>query len=131
MLQTLSDLISINSVNPAYANGRTEEAIQHYLIEFFEAAGIPAERQEVFPGRPNVIAKLAGRDKSRRLILEAHVDTVGIDNMTISPFDPVRREGRIYGRGACDTKGGLAAMMHALIEVSRSGDQPPCDVWLA
>ncbi|MBO0720605.1 MAG: M20/M25/M40 family metallo-hydrolase, partial [Blastocatellia bacterium] len=44
---------------------------------------------------------------------------------------PVRREGRIYGRGACDTKGGLAAMMHALIEVSRSGDQPPCDVWLA
>jgi len=131
VLQTLCDLIEINSVNPAYANGRTEDEIQGYLLGFFEAAGIPTEMQKVAPGRPNVIAKLAGRDPSRRLILEAHVDTVGIENMTISPFAPVMRAGRIYGRGACDTKGGLAAMMHALIEVSSSGQRPPSDVWLA
>jgi acetylornithine deacetylase/succinyl-diaminopimelate desuccinylase family protein len=131
VLKTLCDLIRINSVNPAYPSGQTEDAIQRYIIGFFRAAGIPTETQEVFPGRPNVIAKLTGRDPSRRLILEAHVDTAGIDNMTISPFGAMLRNGRLYGRGACDTKGGLAAMMHALIEVRRSGDQPPCDVWLA
>ncbi|MBO0858201.1 MAG: M20 family metallopeptidase [Chloracidobacterium sp.] len=130
-LKTLSELVAINSVNPAYANGRKEEAIQRYILDFFKAAGFPTETQEALPGRPNVIAKLAGRDPSRRLILEAHVDTVGIDDMTISPFEPVLRDGLLYGRGACDAKGGLAAMMHALIEAREICDQPPCDVWLA
>jgi acetylornithine deacetylase/succinyl-diaminopimelate desuccinylase family protein len=131
VLKTLSELITINSVNPAYTNGQAEETIQRYILGFFEAAGIYTETQEVFPDRRNVIAKLAGRDPSRRLILEAHVDTAGIDDMTIPPFAPVLRDQRLYGRGACDTKGGLAAMMHALIEVRESGYQPSCDVWLA
>ena len=131
VLDTLCDLIRINSINPAYPGGVPEQAIQAYIHDFFEQAGIPVETQDVMPGRPNVIAKLAGADPGRRLLFEAHVDTAGIENMTVEPFEPVFSGPRLYGRGACDTKGGLAAMMHAVLNVKRSGVMPPCDVWLA
>jgi acetylornithine deacetylase/succinyl-diaminopimelate desuccinylase family protein len=131
VIDTLCDLIRINSINPAYSNGRNEEEIQHYISGFFGRAGIATEWQQVSPGRANVVAKLKGRNPDRRLVLEAHVDTAGIDNMTVSPFEPELRDGRLYGRGACDTKGGLAAMMHAVLAVHRSGTVPPGDVWLA
>jgi acetylornithine deacetylase len=131
VIRTLCDLIRINSVNPAYSHGHNEEEIQRYIAGFFTAAGIPVEWQEVAPGRANVVAKLSGQDHGRRLILEAHVDTAGIENMVIAPFEPVIRDGRLFGRGASDTKGGLAAMMHALLSVRESGLAPPSDVWLA
>jgi acetylornithine deacetylase len=131
VLNTLCDLIGINSVNPAYAHGVPEAAIQQFIYNFFEQAGIPVETQEVSPGRPNVIAKLRGRNPERRLIFEAHVDTAGIGNMTIPPFEPSVSDGKVWGRGACDTKGGLAAMMHAVLNIKRSGVLPDCDVWLA
>jgi acetylornithine deacetylase len=131
VLKTLSELIRINSVNPAYSNGRNEDEIQAYIAGFFGRAGIPAEWQEISPGRANVVAKLSGRNRQRRLVLEAHVDTAGIENMTVPPFEPELRDGRLYGRGACDTKGGLAAMMHAMLAVHKSGTPPPGDVWLA
>jgi acetylornithine deacetylase len=131
VVNTLCDLIRINSVNPSYANGRNEEEIQRYIAGFFTRAGIPIEWQEVSPGRANVVAKLRGRNPERRLVLEAHVDTAGVDNMTVPPFEPELRDNRLYGRGACDTKGGLAAMMHALLAVHKSGSLPSGDVWLA
>lgn len=131
LIATLADLVRINSVNPAYAHGETEERIQRYIAGFFEREGIPVEWQEPEPGRPNVVAKIQGENPQRRLVLEAHVDTAGIENMTISPFEPVVCDGRLYGRGSCDTKGGLAAMMHAVAAIHRSGNLPPCDVWLA
>lgn len=131
VLDTLCDLIRINSVNPAYAKGVPESAIQRFVYDFFERAGIAVETQEALRGRPNVIAKIPGADPDRRLLFEAHVDTAGIENMTISPFEPVILGDRLYGRGACDTKGGLAAMMHALANIKRSGIVPACDVWLA
>lgn len=131
LIATLADLVRINSVNPAYAHGETEERIQRYIAGFFEREGIPVEWQELEPGRPNVVAKIQGENPQRRLVLEAHVDTAGIENMTISPFEPVVCDGRLYGRGSCDIKGGLAAMMHAVAAIHRSGKLPPCDVWLA
>ena len=131
VLSTLADLIRINSINPAYLQGRPEAEIQRWIYEFFVRQGISAESIEVLPNRPNVIATVPGRDRSRRLLLEAHVDTAGVENMTCPPFEPQIRDGNMYGRGACDTKGGLAAMMHALLELHQQGVPPPCDVVLA
>jgi len=127
VIGTLADLVRINSINPAYQGGVPEAAVADYMEDFFAARGIPYLRQEVLPGRPNFIACLAGRDPSRRLVFEAHMDTAGVAGMEIPPFEPAIRGGRLYGRGSCDTKAGLAAMMHALAAL---GEQPPCEVWL-
>ena len=131
MIQTLSELVAINSVNAAYPGGVTEEAVGQYVEEFFARRGIETWRQEVMPGRCNVIARLPGQNSSRRVILEAHMDTVSTSGMTIPPFIPDVRDGRLYGRGSCDTKAGLAAMMHALAYLKEQSITPPCEVWLA
>lgn len=132
VLATLQNLVRINSVNASYAGGPGEAALAAFIESFFAAHGIPTERQTtVLPGRDNVLARLPGRNRSRSLILEAHMDTVSIAGMSIPPFEPVIRDGRLYGRGACDTKAGLAAMMHTLVELKQAGITPPCDVLLA
>ena len=131
VLQTLADLVRINSVNSSYEGGPGEGEIAAYVRRFFEQRGIETWEQEVFPGRPNVLARLPGLDSNRRIVLEAHTDTVSVKGMTIPPFDPVIRDGKMYGRGACDTKAGLATMMHALASLKEDGITPPCEVLLA
>ena len=131
LFDTLADLVRINSVNPAFAGGKPEADIVRYVREFFRQCGLETWEQAVLPDRPNLIACLPGHDRSRRLLLEAHVDTVTVQGMTISPFEPTVAHGRLYGRGACDTKAGLAAMMHAVAFLKRSGITPRCEVWLA
>jgi acetylornithine deacetylase len=131
VLATLAHLVSINSVNPAYENGSSEADLGQYIEDFFRRRGIETFRQPVMPGRANVVARLPGRNAGRRIVLEAHMDTVSITGMTIPPFDPVVRDGCLYGRGACDTKGGLAAMMHAVAALKERSITPPCEVWLA
>ena len=130
VISTLSDLVRINSVNPAYEFGAPELEVQRYVLDFFRGHGIDVLEQEVLPNRPNVIGRLPGRIPGRRLIFEAHCDTAGITGMTIPPFEPAVRDGRLYGRGACDTKAGLAAMMHALAELKTAGVTPPCEIWV-
>jgi acetylornithine deacetylase/succinyl-diaminopimelate desuccinylase family protein len=129
--QTLADLVRINSINSSYEGGPGEREIASWIRRFFEARRIEVWEQEVFPHRPNVIARLPGRDASRCVILEAHTDTVSVQGMTIPPFEPRIADGRMYGRGSCDTKAGLAGMMHALASLHEEGIQPPCDVILA
>ena len=131
IVQTLADLVSINSVNPAYEGGVSEAGVCAYLRAFFEPRGIETFEQEVFPGRSNLIARLPGRHSERRVILEAHTDTASVQGMRIPPFEPRIDAGRLYGRGACDTKAGLAAMMHAVASLKLEGRTPPCEVWLA
>ncbi len=131
VLQTLADLVRINSVNSSYDGGPGEGEVAAYVRRFFEQRGIETWEQEVFPGRPNVLARLPGLDSSRRIVLEAHTDTVSVKGMTIPPFEPVIREGRMYGRGSCDTKAGLATMMHAMASLKEEGITPPCEVVLA
>ncbi len=121
----------INSVNPAYEGGCSEAAMAACVGDFFRKHGIETWEQEVFPGRPNLIARLPGRNPGRRIVLEAHTDTVSVKGMAIPPFEPTVAGGRLYGRGACDTKGGLAGMMHALASLKTEGFTPPCEVWFA
>jgi len=131
VLSILADLVAINSVNPSYEGGVPEADVAVYVEDFFARQGIETFRQEVLPGRFNVVARLPGRRADRRVILEAHMDTVSVSGMTIPPFEPVVRNGKLYGRGSCDTKAGLAGMMHAVAAVKASGAVPPCEIWLA
>jgi acetylornithine deacetylase/succinyl-diaminopimelate desuccinylase-like protein len=120
---TLGDLVSINSVNPHYPGGPGEGVLAEYVGEFFTRNSIPFTYQAVFDGRPNVVATLAGAS-DRKLIFEAHMDTASELGMSIEPFCPTRKGNLMYGRGSCDTKAGLAAMMHAFRAVNDSGIQP-------
>jgi acetylornithine deacetylase len=128
--QTLADLVRINSVNPAYGDGGSEGNVVPYLRSFFASRGIETFEQEVFPGRANLIARIPGRT-TRRIVLEAHTDTVSVKGMEIDPFGAEIREGKLYGRGSVDDKAGLAAMMHAVASLKADGVTPECEVWLA
>lgn len=127
----LSDLIRINSVNSFYDGGPGEAEIANFVEGYFQRAGLETWRQNVLAGRDNVIARLPGKDSTRRIIFEAHMDTVSIQGMTIPPFEPTVSDGRMYGRGSCDTKAGLAGMMHAIVDLKRRGIVPPCEIWMA
>jgi acetylornithine deacetylase len=131
VLETLADLVRINSVNPNYPGGVSEAAVARYVEAFFARRGIETWRQSVLPDRDNVVARLPGRDPARRIVLEAHMDTVSVAGMTIAPHEPVIRAGRMHGRGCCDTKGGMAAMMHALASLAAERIMPACEVWFA
>jgi acetylornithine deacetylase/succinyl-diaminopimelate desuccinylase family protein len=130
VLATLADLIRINSINPAYDDGKPESDVAAYIEQFFSERGIETWRQEVFPDRPNLIARLPGGRAGRRVVLEAHMDTASITGMTIPPFEPVIHNNLMYGRGSCDTKAGLAAMMHAVASLHLEGTTPACEVWM-
>jgi acetylornithine deacetylase len=131
VIQTLASLVSIESINASYEGGSGERQIATWIRQFFEQRGIETWEHEVFPNRPNVIARLPGRNSSRRVVLEAHTDTVSVQGMTIPPFEPRIEDGKLFGRGSCDTKAGLAAMMHAVASLHEEGIQPPCEVLLA
>ena len=131
VIQTLADLVRINSVNPNYDGGIPEAELARYVERYFERLEIETWRQDVYPDRPNVIARIPGRNSQRRIVLEAHLDTVSTAGMTIDPWKPEIREGRLYGRGACDTKGGMAAMMQAVARLACDGTPPECEVLFA
>ena len=108
-------LVRADSRNPALAHGAAGEAeAARVLAEWLRARGLRVDVHEVAPGRPNVVAR-AGRGEpgARSLMLNGHLDTVGVDGMTHAPFAAERRGARLYGRGAADMKGGLAAMCAA------------------
>ena len=96
------------------------------MAEFLAAtaaqAGLDVEFQAVAPGRSNLLARLSPRGKVRqRLLLAPHLDTV---NATDEQFTPRTRNGRLFGRGACDTKGSVAAMLTALCELAQGRQRP-------
>ena len=130
-IRLLEDLVRINSVNSFYPNGPGEEELAKYIEAYWGRLGIKCERQNVLPGRDNIIAYLPGRDSSKRLLLEAHMDTVSTDGMSIAPWEPTQRDGKLYGRGSCDTKAGLACMMAAIAQLHSTGTSPAVDVIMA
>src|SRR5438034_1629633 len=123
-INLLRDLIAIDSVNPALApGGRGEKQIEEAIAAELQAGGMDVETQEVAPGRTNVIGALEGKQKGRSLMFCGHMDTVGVIGME-APFDPVRKDGRVYGRGSQDMKGGLASMMAAALHLAEKGGLP-------
>jgi acetylornithine deacetylase len=120
-IRLLKDLVAIDSINPSLVAGAAgEAAVARALVEEMRSFGLTVEIQEVAPGRPNVVGTLDGRAPGRSLMLCGHIDTVGVAGMT-RPFDPVERDGRIYGRGSQDMKSGVAAMIAAARAIAESG----------
>jgi acetylornithine deacetylase len=110
----LSRLVSIDSVNPSLVPGaRGEAEIGDFVAEWLNGRGFEVRRQDTGdPGRTNVVGVMRGSGGGRSVLLNAHMDTVGAAGMR-SPFEPVVRDGRLFGRGSMDTKGALAAFMLA------------------
>jgi acetylornithine deacetylase/succinyl-diaminopimelate desuccinylase-like protein len=119
----LRDLVSLPSINPM---GRPlegpqiyEHRVTDYLEQFFRDLNVPFQRQSVAPLRDNIIATYEPPGATWTLILEVHQDTVPVDNMTLDPFGAHVEGGRLYGRGACDVKGSMAAMLAAFARLVR------------
>ena len=120
-IRLLRDLVAIDSVNPSLVPGASGEAvIAERIAVALRAAGLAVRVTRGATGRPNVVGVLEGRAPGRALMLCGHMDTVGVEGMT-APFDPVERDGRLYGRGAQDMKGGLAAMIDAAARLAADG----------
>jgi acetylornithine deacetylase len=114
LTQLLSDLVAIDSTNPDLIPGAAgEAAIAQYIADWLERAGLEVQLIEPAPGRPNVVAIARGRGGGKTLLLNGHMDTVGVGDMA-NLHKPFVKDGRLYGRGAYDMKGGLAACMHAI-----------------
>lgn len=132
-LTWLQEMIAIPSINPMAGEATPpfgEKAMGDYLFHLFARLGLDVVRQPVLPGgRDNILGFAQGRDSSRTLLLESHMDTVQVENMTIAPFEPKVEEGRIYGRGACDAKGQIAAMLGGVAAALRRG-KPAVNLYL-
>jgi acetylornithine deacetylase len=123
-IKLLCDLVAADSVNPSLvAGGAGETEIAGIIAGELRSVGLDVEVAEAAPDRPNVVAVLEGRRQGCSLMLCGHMDTVGVAGMK-APFDPVVRDGRLYGRGAEDMKGGLAAMLSAARAMAASGGLP-------
>ena len=122
LVALLRELVAIPSMNPYRADdlggGFGEAAIAARVADFLRDAGLAVEVTDVSPGRPNVVADLDGPLGGDPLLFVAHLDTVPVEGMTIPPFDAEVRDGCVHGRGACDNKGSLAAMLVALRRVA-------------
>ncbi len=128
----LAALVRIPSVNPALDRaGQGEAELAAFVADWLRRNRVPVQVIEVEPGRPNVLATLEGSRSGGHLLFETHLDTVGATGMTLDPFAAVREDGRISGRGACDAKGPLAAMLWAVAALARGGSGLPGRLSLA
>jgi len=122
----LRDLVAIPSINPAFAPGDKkltgEEPVARHLITLAKRLGLAVTRQPVLPGRRNLLVTLEPTGKVQyRILLAPHLDVVPADT---SQFKPLIKNNRLYGRGACDTKGSVAACFHALCKLARQKQRP-------
>jgi len=126
-VKLLRDLVALPSVNSSFLPLNHPRAGEQRAIDFLAStaalAGLEVDFQNVFPGRRNLLARLSPRGKTRRrVVLAPHLDTVDVADA--SQLVPRIKHGRLYGRGACDTKGSAAAMMRAVLDVAQSSARP-------
>lgn len=127
-------LVRIPSVNPDGDPGTPhtgEQACAEFVADFLHSLGAFSELREVQPGRPNVVARFPSGTAKPRLLFAPHLDTVSVAGMTIDPFGGELRDGRVYGRGASDTKGPMAAMLRALHECRDILPTLTHEIWFA
>ena len=123
-LKLLAQLVTTDSVNPALVpGGAGEEKIAQIVAAEMRSLGMAVEIKDTALHRPNVVGILEGKEPGRTLMFCGHTDTVGVAGMA-APFDPVTRNGRLYGRGAQDMKAGVAAMIGAARKVVSTGGLP-------
>lgn len=116
--QLLTELIEISSVNPAYDPGSAgENALGDAVAELARSFGASVSSTEVVDGRRNTLARLSSQTGQKSLLIEAHLDTVGLPTTERAPRAQIRGS-RMYGRGACDVKGGLAAALLAMQQLA-------------
>jgi len=134
LVALLRELVAIPSMNPYRAEGLGpgygEARLAEHVASFLKKAGLAVELSEVAPGRPNVVASLDGPG-GKPMLFVAHLDTVPAEGMTVPPFEGVVKGGRLYGRGACDNKGSMAAMLTALERVAAARSNPSPIVFAA
>ncbi len=117
-------LVSLDSRNPSLVpGGPGESAVAAFLAEVLGGWGFDVQVVEVEPGRPNVLARIGPRGV-QPVVLNGHLDVVGVDGMTHAAFDPLLREGSLYARGSSDMKGGIAAMCVAAARAAQEGRLP-------
>jgi acetylornithine deacetylase/succinyl-diaminopimelate desuccinylase family protein len=131
----LQDLVRLPSVNPM---GRTvtgdifyEHRVTAYLERFFIELGVPYRRSPVAPLRDNIVAHFESPGATTTLLFEVHQDTVPVDGMTIDPFAGEVRDGKLFGRGSCDVKGGMTAMISAFARLVREKPAGAANVVMA
>ncbi|HSM56678.1 MAG TPA: ArgE/DapE family deacylase [Candidatus Sulfomarinibacteraceae bacterium] len=131
LLETVVGLVEIDSVNPSLVPGAAGEArIAEYVAGRLEELGLRVTRHEPEPGRVSVLGRLVGGNDGRSLMLNAHYDTVGVEDMR-DPFSARVEDGRLYGRGAYDMKGSLAAQMAAVKALLDAGINLQGDLLIA
>ncbi|MDM8006160.1 MAG: ArgE/DapE family deacylase [Phycisphaerae bacterium] len=123
VVQLLKELVAIDS-SQMPGKERVEEEMASYVTHYCKAMGMTVDKQEVAPGRPNLMAHWPEQTGSKSLMLEAHMDTVTVEGMTVDPFAGKIRDGKILGRGTCDTKGTMAAFLTALRIAGERGQLP-------
>jgi len=124
----LEDLVRIQSVNPHYGEGaQGEQAVAEYIEQRFQGKGLKVTRQNVLPNRDNIIVELRVGKSDSTLLFEAHMDTVSLGSME-NPLTPIYKEGRMYARGACDTKGSLAGMIWAMEQCAAHPERLSSDI---
>lgn len=123
--QLLERMVSFDTV-VAYHSGKTdpERELRTYLEQLACAWGFATQRLPVEGAGDNLLIEYVVDESLPWLLFDSHMDTVGVEGMTIAPFAAERRDGRLYGRGACDTKGTGAAMLHALKAYSAAENRP-------
>jgi len=130
-LETLARLVQTNSINPTLAPGAPgEKEVARFIAESLRACGLNVETFEPAPGRTSVLGRLSGAGGGRSLMLNAHCDTVDVAGMA-EPFSGAIRDGKLYGRGAYDMKGSLAACMAAAKAMKDSGTRLHGDLLVA
>jgi acetylornithine deacetylase len=130
----LGDLVAIRTVNPMGRPYASVEPVERqavdYIAELFRPYGVPIERLDPSPIHQSLLVTLEGRRKGPYTLLESHLDTVPADDWPETAFLPRLSDGRLFGRGACDDKGSVAAMVLAVQEALETGSQPPLPVAL-